>query len=69
MTNAPPSAPDVRMHGFSRRSEVPVVLEWIDRNALRLPFESDHIVLHRYAAGHSAGSSHERASWRMNSCQ
>jgi len=32
-----PSSADVRMHGFSRRSEVPVVLEWIDRHALPLP--------------------------------
>jgi molybdopterin molybdotransferase len=40
MTNSTPAAPDVRMHGFSRRSEVPAVLEWIDRNALRLPSES-----------------------------
>jgi molybdopterin molybdotransferase len=28
------------MHGFSRRREVPVVLEWIDRHALPLPPES-----------------------------
>jgi molybdopterin molybdotransferase len=28
------------MHGFSRRSEVPVVLEWIDRHASTLPTES-----------------------------
>src|SRR5215470_12794721 len=40
MTNATPSPPDVRMHGFSRRSEVPAVLEWIDRHASHLPFES-----------------------------
>jgi molybdopterin molybdotransferase len=40
MKTASPSSPDVRMHGFSRRSEVPFVLEWIDRNALRLPAES-----------------------------
>ena len=35
----PPSVADVRMHGFSRRSEVPAVLEWIDRHASRLPDE------------------------------
>jgi molybdopterin molybdotransferase len=40
MTNANPNPPDVRMHGFSRRSEVPVVLEWIDRHASTLPTES-----------------------------
>ena len=40
MKNATPSPPDVRMHGFSRRSEVPAVLEWIDRHALPLPSES-----------------------------
>jgi len=40
MTNSTPASPDVRMHGFSRRSEVPDVLEWIDRSALRLPSES-----------------------------
>ena len=28
-----PAAADVRMQGFRRRSEVPAVLEWIDRNA------------------------------------
>jgi molybdopterin molybdotransferase len=28
--------PDVRMHGFSQRSEVPAVLAWIDRHAARL---------------------------------
>src|SRR5678815_3472502 len=39
MKNPAPSPTDVRMHGFSRRSEVPVVLEWIDRHALPLPPE------------------------------
>jgi molybdopterin molybdotransferase len=34
-----PSIADVRMHGFSRRSEVPAVLEWIGRHASRLPDE------------------------------
>jgi molybdopterin molybdotransferase len=39
--NAPtPSSADVRMHGFSRRSEVPAVLQWIDRHALPLPPEN-----------------------------
>jgi molybdopterin molybdotransferase len=40
MKNAVPSLQDVRMHGFSRRSEVPVVLEWVDRHASRLSTES-----------------------------
>lgn len=31
---------DVRMQGFRRRSEVPAVLEWIDRNASRLDAEA-----------------------------
>jgi molybdopterin molybdotransferase len=30
------SIPDVRMHGFRTRSEVPAVLDWIDRHATRL---------------------------------
>jgi len=34
------SIPDVRMHGFRTRSEVPVVLDWIDRHAARLNEES-----------------------------
>ena len=34
------TAADVRMQGFRRRSEVPAVLEWIDRHAHRLPGES-----------------------------
>ena len=42
-----PSSADVRMHGFSRRSEVPVVLEWIDRHALPLPPED--VVLEKVA--------------------
>jgi molybdopterin molybdotransferase len=33
MHNDTPSVADVRMHGFSRRSEVPAVLEWIGRHA------------------------------------
>lgn len=40
MQNDAPSVADVRMHGFRRRSEVPAVLEWIDRHALRLGDES-----------------------------
>ncbi len=35
-----PRARDVRMHGFAQRSEVPAVLEWIDRQAQRLGDES-----------------------------
>jgi molybdopterin molybdotransferase len=31
---------DVRMHGFRQRSEVPAVLDWIDRHAARLGAES-----------------------------
>jgi molybdopterin molybdotransferase len=34
------SIPDVRMHGFRKRSEVPAVLDWIDQHALRLGAES-----------------------------
>jgi molybdopterin molybdotransferase len=34
------SVSDVRMHGFRRRSEVPAVLDWIDRHAMRLDAES-----------------------------
>ena len=37
--DAPPSA-DVRMHGFRQRSEVPAVLDWIDRHAARLGDET-----------------------------
>lgn len=33
MKNDPTSVADVRMHGFSRRSEVPAALEWIARHA------------------------------------
>ena len=33
-------AADVRMQGFRKRSEVPAVLEWIDRHADRLPGET-----------------------------
>ena len=32
--------PDVRMHGFRKRSEVPAVLDWIDQHAARLGAES-----------------------------
>lgn len=35
-----PSILDVRMHGFRKRSEVPAVLDWIDRHAARLGAES-----------------------------
>ena len=31
---------DVRMHGFRQRSEVPAVLDWIDRHAVRLGAEA-----------------------------
>lgn len=34
------SRPDVRMHGFRQRSEVPAALDWIDRHAARLPAET-----------------------------
>jgi molybdopterin molybdotransferase len=34
------SIPDVRMHGFRKRSEVPAVLAWIDQHAARLGAES-----------------------------
>ena len=34
------SIPDVRMHGFRTRSEVPAVLDWIDQHAARLGAES-----------------------------
>jgi molybdopterin molybdotransferase len=40
MKDAVTSPPDVRMHGFRTRSEVPAVLDWIDRHALRLEAES-----------------------------
>jgi molybdopterin molybdotransferase len=48
MHNDAPSVADVRMHGFRRRSEVPTVLEWIDRRASRLP---DEMVALEQAAG------------------
>jgi molybdopterin molybdotransferase len=48
MHNDTPSVADVRMHGFSQRSEVPAVLEWIDRHAPRL---ADEIVPLEEAAG------------------
>ena len=35
-----PTATDVRMHGFARRSEVPAVLEWIGRHCPLLDAES-----------------------------
>jgi molybdopterin molybdotransferase len=35
-----PATADVRMQGFRQRSEVPAVLEWIDRNASRLDAEA-----------------------------
>lgn len=34
-----PATVDVRMQGFRRRSEVPAVLEWIDRNASQMDIE------------------------------
>ncbi|MEO8508021.1 MAG: gephyrin-like molybdotransferase Glp [Betaproteobacteria bacterium] len=34
------SRPDVRMHGFRQRSEVPAALDWIDRHAARLLAET-----------------------------
>lgn len=34
---------DVRMHGFSQRSEVRAALDWIDRHASRLPAETVRI--------------------------
>jgi molybdopterin molybdotransferase len=34
------SIPDVRMHGFRKRSEVPAVLDWIDQHAARIGAES-----------------------------
>ena len=40
MQSNSPSVADVRMHGFRQRSEVPSVLEWIDRHASRLDVES-----------------------------
>lgn len=40
MHNESPSISDVRMHGFRQRSEVPTVLDWIDRHALRLGDET-----------------------------
>ena len=40
MSSVVPSRPDVRMHGFRQRSEVPAALDWIDRHAARLPAET-----------------------------
>ena len=40
MMTATASIPDVRMHGFRKRSEVPAVLDWIDQHASRLGAES-----------------------------
>jgi molybdopterin molybdotransferase len=40
MNAATTSMPDVRMHGFRKRSEVPAVLDWIDRHAARLAAET-----------------------------
>src|SRR4029450_3640045 len=40
MKAATTSIPDVRMHGFRKRSEVPAVLAWIDQHAARLAAES-----------------------------
>jgi molybdopterin molybdotransferase len=43
LKTALPPIPDVRMHGFRKRSEVPAVLDWIDRHAARLGAESIHL--------------------------
>ena len=40
MPNDMRSVADVRMHGFSRRSEVPAVLDWIDGHASILGSET-----------------------------
>ncbi len=40
MHNDKPSVADVRMHGFSRRTEVPAVLVWIERHASAQGVES-----------------------------
>ncbi len=48
MSSEAPKMPDVRMHGFRQRSEVPVALDWIDRHAARL---ADEIVALEDAAG------------------
>ena len=39
MQSEVPPMPDVRMHGFRQRAEVPVALAWIDLHAARLPDE------------------------------
>ena len=39
MPSEVPPPPDVRMHGFRQRTEVPVALAWIDRHATRLRAE------------------------------
>lgn len=39
MNSSTASISDVRMHGFRTRSEVPVVLDWIDRHAAQLDDE------------------------------
>jgi molybdopterin molybdotransferase len=39
MPSKAPPPPDVRMHGFRQRAEVPVALAWIDLHATRLPAE------------------------------
>ena len=39
MPSEVPKLPDVRMHGFRQRTEVPVALAWIDLHATRLPDE------------------------------
>ncbi len=36
MSREVPGAKDVRMHGFSQRSEVGAVLQWIDKHARRM---------------------------------
>jgi molybdopterin molybdotransferase len=40
MHKQPPDVRDVRMHGFTQRSEVPAALKWIDEHAPRLGNES-----------------------------
>jgi molybdopterin molybdotransferase len=48
MSSEAPKMPDVRMHGFRQRSEVPDALDWVDRHAARL---GDEIVALEEAAG------------------
>jgi molybdopterin molybdotransferase len=48
MNNQAPKLTDVRMHGFTQRSEVPAVLAWIDAHAMCFP---DEVVPLEDAAG------------------